>query len=493
MNGPADEPAANAKDERPGYSPYRLGVGVSVLLVLAAIILYLASLTLWADREVFNNKNWTDASTQVIEQPAVQNALADYLVDQLFDSVDVEQEIKQQLPSDWEVLASPATSGLRSLAISGTKKLLTLPITQQAWSAASSTAHETLIGVLEGGNEQVSTEDGVVSINARTILEQASQKLGLSGNLVKKIPESAGTFEIYHSQDLATAQRAYKLATSMKWILALAALAFYVLAIALASQRRRRAVTWMGVSFVVVALLLLITQSFARGPLVDGLAQTTSVEPAVSEVYTIATALLVRMAKSLLVTGLLVTAAATLAGPWRWAVATRRFLAPWLRDQTALAAATAALAYLIVLWLVPISGFRTAAGLALNTLLVISGFIALTLITRREFPDAEPVDLRPAGQWVSRQWSSTRGFVKQKAGEIDLSSLRGSDETTRVVDRRPLEDEPSGLGESDDQPSGFGGSDADQQATLERLKQLHESGALTDAEFATMKKQILSD
>lgn len=508
-----DPPAASAADSKPGYSPYRLGVGVGLVLVLASIFLFLSFFSLWADRQILDGKQWTETSTRIIEQPAVQEALSNYLVDQLFDNVDVENEIKQQLPSDWEVLASPATSALRSITLNGTKRVLELPIAQQAWAAANAVAHDTLITVLEGGDARVSTEEGVVTVSARTILEQAAQKLGLSGNLVRKIPPDAGTFVIYRSDDLATAQAAYKVAKDLKWIFAVLTIALYVLAIALAAGRRRRAVIWMGASFVIVALLVLIAQSLGRTPVVDSLAQTSAVVPAVTEVYDIATELLRRMANSLLVTGLLVLLATMLAGPYAWAVATRRFLAPYLRDYLALSAAGAALLFLIVLWLVPLSGFRNAVGLTLNAVLAVAGFIALVTITRREFPDAQPADFGAAGDWISRQWRGARELVTERMKGVELPGRGGGPSAPppseagagSAAPERPASDAAADADtERLDAAAGAGAGTAagaapgatsapDDLARLERLQKLHADGALTDAEFAAMKRQILGN
>ena len=105
----APESTSDQKAERPGYSPYKLGAGVGTIVALASVFLLLTFVSIWANRQVLDSEQWQKTSTEILEQPAVQNALANYLVDQLFANVDVENEIKEQLPSDWEVLASPAT------------------------------------------------------------------------------------------------------------------------------------------------------------------------------------------------------------------------------------------------------------------------------------------------------------------------------------------------------------------------------------------------
>lgn len=477
------QPTSAEASGRPGYSPYGLGAGVGVLIALASVLLFVSFIALWTDRQIFNSDQWTKTSTEVIERPAVQNALATYLVDQLFESVDVEREIKQQLPGDWQVLASPATSALRSITLSGAKKVLELPVTQEAWSGANRIAHQALIDILSGREGNVSVQEGTVTINARSILEQAANKLGLSGNLVNKIPADAGSFEIWHSNNLKTAQNAYRVFEGLSWIFAALTIMLYVLAIALARGRRRRAVIWMGASFVVVGLLVMIAVSLARTPVVDSLAQTTSVVPAVTDVYDIATELLSKMAGSLLFTGILVLLATLLTGPYNWAIRTREFLAPYLRDQLPIAAGAAVLLFLIVLWLVPVSGFRTTVGLTINTALAIAGFIALVSITRREFPDAQPVDFGALGEWASLRWREGRDLATDLARRGARTARIGGGEERTVKTERDVSKEDAVTESST--------SAAASIDELERLQKLLKDGALTEEEFTAAKRRLL--
>src|SRR5262249_15419644 len=54
-----------------------------VLIVLAAIITLLAALNIWVKRQALNTDNFTNASSQLIENPDIRNAISVYLVDQL--------------------------------------------------------------------------------------------------------------------------------------------------------------------------------------------------------------------------------------------------------------------------------------------------------------------------------------------------------------------------------------------------------------------------
>jgi hypothetical protein len=118
-----------------------------------------------------------------------------------------------------------------------------------------------------------------------------------------------------------------------------------------------------------------------------------------------------------------------------------------------------------------VPGFRTEVGLLINVLLAIAGFIAFVHVSRQEFPDAEPANFGSVGDWTKKQWGSATGFVKEQTSKTDLPSFRGGEDKTTEVAVKPASD--SNLEE------------------LERLNQLHESGALTDAEYTVAKAKLL--
>jgi hypothetical protein len=476
---PADVPADDTTELKPpGYSPYKLGFGISFVLVLASIATILAFVTFWADRQVLSTDQWADTSTQLIEKPAVRDALAAYMVDQLFDNVDVEQELRNELPSDLDALASPATSAIHSLALSGAKSALAQPIVQEGWKKANEIAHDQLITLLSGGTANVSTENGTVTINTRAILNDVATQVGLQGDLIAKIPESAGSFEVWHSDNLETAQNAYSAVKDYKWVFVIIAILLYVLAIALAKGRRRRAVAWMGGSFLIVGLLVLIAQSLAKGPTVDALASTSGLTPAVTDIYNVTTEVLRQMATSLAITGFFVLLASFVAGPYKWAVAIREFLAPYFRDYLPATTAFAFLLLLIIVWLAPFGGTRTTVGLTINIVLAIAGYIALARISRREFPDAAPADFGSIGGWTKDKWTVAKDYTRKQTENIELPG-RSKDATTVVVppsEAPTVESKP----ESDERLS-----------ELDRLQSLRERGALTDEEFAAQKRKLL--
>jgi len=298
---------------------------------------------------------------------------------------------------------------LRDLAYKASNKALETPAVQEAWKGANHLAHAKLMVILNGGNAQISTANGVVAIDLKSILTDIAHQLGLPGKLVAKLPASTAQLTVMKSNQLKTAQRVAKAVKGLAIVFTLIALALYIAAIWLATGRRRRAVRWTGISIASVGLLILMIVGLAKSPVVDSLATTSAVAPAVSDVYDIATQLLKQMATSALVSGILVVIASILAGPAKFAVSFRRALAPYLREYLPASATVAVFLYLLVIWWAPTHGFRTLLGLFLNTLLAVSGFVALVVITRREFPDEPVHDFSGTGDWFSDHWHRLRG------------------------------------------------------------------------------------
>ena len=71
------------------------------LVVLAAIIGLAAALNVWVKRQALSTDNWTNASSQLLENSEIRNAVSVYLVDLLVQLVD---EIDRDGVSDVAVL-----------------------------------------------------------------------------------------------------------------------------------------------------------------------------------------------------------------------------------------------------------------------------------------------------------------------------------------------------------------------------------------------------
>ena len=102
------------------------------LVAIASLLLLLGSFAVWAKRQLIETDTWTDTSTEMNENPAIQNALADYLVVEHFDNVDAEAQLAAKLQPQHKPLAGPISGGLRQLADQVATKALAQPQVQDA-------------------------------------------------------------------------------------------------------------------------------------------------------------------------------------------------------------------------------------------------------------------------------------------------------------------------------------------------------------------------
>src|SRR3954471_7152814 len=145
---------------------------VPTLLVLATLIGFVGAFAVWVNRQALNTDNWRTTSSKLLADKQVQDALGTYMVNELFTNVDVAAALRQQLPQPVQALAAPAAAGLQQLAIQVAPKLLARPAVQNAWVAANTAAHKSLVTIIDGGGSVVSTTGGVVTLNVHTLVDQ---------------------------------------------------------------------------------------------------------------------------------------------------------------------------------------------------------------------------------------------------------------------------------------------------------------------------------
>src|SRR5450755_109065 len=382
---------------------------VPVLLVLATIIGIPAAFAVWVNRQALNTSNWSSTSGKVLEDKKVQTALSAYLVHELFTNVNVSADLQQVLPKQLQPLAGPAAAGLQQLAGSLAPRLLASPQAQVLWVQANVAAHKELLKVLNGGGPVVSTGSGVVTLNLHTLVSQLAATLGVSSQVAavqsklqgstgasaraaaqKKLgitlPPANGQLVIMRSNQLGTAQDIANAVKHLAIVLPAIALLMFALAVYLARGRRRRTLRTDGWCFVLIGVVLLLIRRIGGNAVVNGLVKVPSNKPAVHDVWNIGTSLLFALAVALIVYGIVIVAAAWLAGPTRPATALRKLLAPSLRDSPAVAySVVGGVLLLLVAW-GPTPAFRNIWWILVFALLLAFGVTMLRRETALEFP-----------------------------------------------------------------------------------------------------------
>ena len=179
---------------------------VKGLIILGSVLAFLSVFAIWIERQALNTDDWVSTSGRLIQNQQIRTALSNYLVDQLYENVNVEKELKEILPGDTKELAGPAAGGLRQVAGTGAEKVLETGTAQSLWETANRTAHEQLMAVLENKKETVSTANGEVKLNLGSMLTNLAGQIGLGKSLAEQLPPDAGQITILKSEQLKTAQ-----------------------------------------------------------------------------------------------------------------------------------------------------------------------------------------------------------------------------------------------------------------------------------------------
>jgi Short C-terminal domain len=431
-----------------------------VLIGIASLLVFVAIFALWANRQLLDTENWTDTSSELLEDDAIRGQVAVFLVDQLYANVDVQAGLEEALEGTFSpragALAGPASGALKDLAVRGTDTLLGRPRPQELWEEANRRAHDRLLDVVEGGGEVVSTEGGAVTLDLKALLGQTADRVGVGGRAEAAIPEDAAQITIMESDQLELFQDAVRFLRAAAIVLVVLALGLLALAVYLAAGWRRQALRAAGFGLILAGTGALVARSIANGAVVDALASTEAVRPAVEAALSISTSLLVEAASATIAYGVVLVGAAWLAGPTAWATATRRTLTPYLREPRLAYGALAVIVLILLAWGPTPALRQPVQALALVALLAL-GVEVLRRQTAREFPDTSREESR---ERIRERFEGIGRWVR--GGLAPASNRRGN-----------------------------GADTADRLEQLERLGRLRDAGVLDVPEFEREKARLL--
>lgn len=383
----AAPPTGLAPDAAPAKISRRRLIGVDVLIGVTTLLLIVGIFATWANRLLFSADNWSKTSTQLLQDSNVRTSTANYLVDQLYANVDVTGLIKQGLPTQLQALAAPAAGALRNAAVQGAELALARPRVQQLWAQANRAADQTFIDIVNGRKGTVAVNQGVVSLDLASILDNIAARLGLPAGIAEKLPPSVANLVIFKSNQLKYVQNGGKAIKGLALWLTILVPILYALALLLAKDHRRRTLMTIGFAGIFAGVLIILARSVLQGQVVNSLTSDASLQVTIRHVYNISTAILKDVAGAVVFIGIVLVAAAWFAGPARPAHATRRAISPFLREQAvATYGIVLGILVLVFIWN-PIPATGKPLGILVFTVLALLGTYILIQQTADEFPE----------------------------------------------------------------------------------------------------------
>lgn len=445
---------------------------VKGLVILGSVLAFLSVFAIWTERQALNTDDWVETSGRLIENGEIRSAVGKFLVDQLYENVNIEKEVEEILPGETKDLAGPVSGGLRQVGGTGAEKLLETSTAQNLWKDANRAAHEQLLAVLENKKEAVETEEGNVSLNLGSLVTNLADQVGIGEKLAEKLPADAGEVTILRSDQLKTAQDIAVAIKGLALILSLLTLLSFGLAIYLSREGRWVTALFSGVGLVAAGFAVIVFREIVGGIVVDQLVKEESVKPAAEAAWSISTSLMVSIATTVIVIGVLFGIAGWLASPTGSARASRRVMAPVLRDHIPYVYAGLAVVVCLYFLSAPTQNLRSFL-----TTLVIAGFAAFGIHELRkqsgeEFPDANLEDT--FGRTRDRVVEAVKeANIGERVERLRLPEMRKPGGEAKGAAAPPVSDEDARL------------------ARLERLGELREKDILTDKEFDAEKARVL--
>jgi hypothetical protein len=297
-----------------------------VLPVLATLFCVIAALGAWADRQVLDTDEFTSASVQLLQDPAIQSTTAAYLADQLIDGPAVADDLRAALPPRLAPLAGPLSAGAGELAERTVRRIMRGGAFQTLWERSTRLLHTQVKAVIED-DDGVLARRGVI-LDLRPQLGVLAQRLGVRDAATG----DKATVRILQGDQLDTARKAVNALHAVRWISALLAIILLVATVAVWPDRARGLVV-AGLTLIVGALIVLVVRRVAGREAVSAITNDGAAADAARATFDVLTSLLRQIAGTGIVLGALCVLGGWLAGGAAWAAKARRLVSPVVVDH----------------------------------------------------------------------------------------------------------------------------------------------------------------
>lgn len=244
-------------------------VVATVLILIMAVLAPLAVVARWAHDLTSDTDHYVQAVAPLASDPAVQAAVIDRITTEITSRLQVQSVTDQAIDAlaqrglgrlgeaSLRALANPLAEAIDGVVEDQVTTLVESDEFEQAWETANRQAHTQLVAVLTGKNtDVVDVSSNTVSVNLATVIDAVKQELiGRGFTLVERLPTINAQFTIFASDDITTAQTAFRLLSAVNTWLPILALLCLLGAVFVGRSRRRTLVAGaLALAFSMVVL-----------------------------------------------------------------------------------------------------------------------------------------------------------------------------------------------------------------------------------------------
>ncbi len=302
------------------------------LLVLGILLAPLTTVAIFAKSQITNTDRYIETVEPLASNPAIQEAVGDFVVTQLFEAVDVAELAADALPDKAQFLAAPLAQGVRTLTANVVQRFLASPEFVKLWDAANRAAHEKIVSALTGktttGNKAVTVKNDVVTLNLGPVIAKVSEQLGATGLSIfdkVEIPVASKEFKILDAGSLGPIRAGVSFLETLAWVLPLLMILAFIGAALLARDRRRGTIR-SGVTITVTAGVIVVLLNIGRTLFADVLAGNSLSGDAATALYDTILRFVHDSLLAIMAIGLIIAFSAWISGPAGAAVRLRATL-----------------------------------------------------------------------------------------------------------------------------------------------------------------------
>jgi hypothetical protein len=302
---------------RPGG--WRRGMAL-VLLVAGLIAVLPADILVWANRTITNTDNYVATVGPIIHEPSVQQAITKSASTAIFSNVDVPGYVASVLPDRAQPLAAPLATQVKNYTTATIAKVVATDQFASLWTQVNRRAQERFIYIAQHSN-------GSPTVDVNRLYGFVSQNLqntALAPLAGKQLPPKIGQINLITIPALQTIPHYVSTLSDLRWLFLGLAAGLLILAMAAATDRRKMALR-VGVGWIVVTIVGVITVRLVRSLLLGQITDPTYSAAAVTVWQALLKPLYLQTI-ILFITGAVIATAGWLLGPSRVATSWRTAL-----------------------------------------------------------------------------------------------------------------------------------------------------------------------
>ena len=272
---------------------------VMILVTVGAILAPLTVVATWAHDQIGDTDQFLETVTPLASDPAVQNAIADRITQEINSAINVEEITGEALtalsgqnfvpPRAASVLPSlavPLSNAIENFVRTRVDQLVQSDAFQQAWVESMRQAHTQMVAVLTGDTpESIDISDGAVKINIASFVASVKQILIDDGfSFANRIPTINASFTVFKADNIGTGQKFFGWLETLARILPILTLLLLFSAVMVARNRRKTLLT-AGLAVVASMVLLGLVLNLVRPVYLDAIPPDVLPSDAAASIY----------------------------------------------------------------------------------------------------------------------------------------------------------------------------------------------------------------